>query len=166
MAPDDHDDGSGTAGDADADVDGPAIYPMPLHARLDVADVERSREWYEAVGFETVYAMPAMAHVRFARYADILLQAGDPPDADGDAVPGRGVTLSFTVDPSVEGVAFDGVDAVAERARAADATVVEGPVDRPYNVRELVLADPDGYRLTFTEQLDAERSFEDVMGGQ
>jgi SAM-dependent methyltransferase len=42
---------------------------------------------------------------------------------------------------------------MAQRAQGLDA-LVEGPVERPWNVRDLVVADPDGYLLVFTEPLD------------
>jgi uncharacterized glyoxalase superfamily protein PhnB len=124
------------------------IYVMPAYPTLQVSDLVASERWYrEALGFGHIVTMPGpdgrplLAHLRWARYADLLLA----PEREAPAGPrGVGVTLGFTV---AEGT----VDALAERARAAGATIVAGPVDRPWNVRELTVADPDGYRLTFSQ---------------
>jgi hypothetical protein len=35
-----------------------------------------------------------------------------------------------------------GVDELAERARAAGANVLDGPIDRPWNARDVTIADP------------------------
>lgn len=64
---------------------------------------------------------------------------------------GVGITLNYgTLD----------ADAIAERAREAGATIASGPVDTPWNAREVTVLDPDGYRLNFT----APRS-RDTTGG-
>jgi predicted enzyme related to lactoylglutathione lyase len=57
------------------------------------------------------------------------------------------------------------VDALAERARTAGANILEGPIDRPWNARDVTIADPDGYRLNFTgpSNSGARMSFDDVM---
>lgn len=140
--------------DSDAEV-----YPMPLFVRLAVSDVEASTAWYEALGFETIYSMPVMAHVRYRTYADVMLAA---EQAAGRAEPspssrGSGVSIYLTV----EG---ESIDDVASRAEAAGADVVEAPHETPWNTREFTVADPDGYELVFSEVVDTDRRFEDVMG--
>lgn len=57
------------------------------------------------------------------------------------------------------------VDELAERARAAGANVLEGPIDRPWNARDVTIADPDGYRLNFTGPSSSatRMSFDDVI---
>ena len=138
------------------------IYPMPMFPTLAVRDVEASVGWYaEQVGFGTVFVMPGadgepvLGHLRWRKYADVLLV----PDAgsDGKGLKGTGVTLSFLVgDVSV--------DAMAERPAGLGVELEEGPVTRSWNTREIVVVDPDGYRLVFFEAVDVTRSFEDVMG--
>jgi uncharacterized glyoxalase superfamily protein PhnB len=44
----------------------------------------------------------------------------------------------------------EGVDAVAAKAAALGAHV-EGPTEQPWYTREIVVTDPDGYRLNFIE---------------
>lgn len=140
------------------------IYPMPMFPTLAVRDVGASVRWYaEKVGFGTVFVMPGgdgepmLAHLRWRKYADVLLV----PDSgsDGERVKGVGVSLSFLVgDVSV--------DAMAERLVERGVELDEGPVTRPWNTREIVVVDPDGYRLVFFEAVDVGRSFEEVMGIQ
>ena len=73
---------------------------------------------------------------------------------------GVAVTLAFSagaVDRIPE------LNAFAERIADAGA-VIEGPVDRPWNTRDVVVRDPDGYRLVFTTPDFARmRDFEATM---
>ena len=66
--------------------EGVEIYPMPMFPTLAVRDVGASVGWYaEQVGFGTVFVMPgadgepALGHLRWRKYADVLLV----PDAAG-----------------------------------------------------------------------------------
>ena len=57
-------------------------------------------------------------------------------------------------------------DDVAARARAIGAEIIEGPIDRPWNAREVTIADPEGHRLNFTGPIIREGtppSFEEAM---
>ena len=142
--------------------EGVEIYPMPMFPTLAVRDVEASVRWYaEQVGFGTVFVMPGadgepvLAHLRWRKYADVLLV----PDSgsDGERLKGAGVTLSFLVGDL-------SVDAMAERLVGLGVELDEGPVTRAWNTREIVVVDPDGYRLVFFEAVDVGRDFGDVMG--
>ena len=141
--------------------DGVEIYPMPMFPTLSVQDVAASVDWYsEILEFGTVFVLPGsdgdpvLAHLRLRKYADVLLV---PQAADSSHRKGVGVSLSFLVGES-------GVDAMAERLMRLGVELDEGPVTRPWNTREIVVVDPDGYRLVFFEPVDVERSFEEVMG--
>lgn len=142
------------------------VYPMPLFVRLTVTDLAASVDWYRELGFDVVYEMPAMAHVRYRKYADVMLvsEASDlGRDAGDDARPtprGDGVEIYVNVEN-------ESVDDVAERATQAPAHAgadADGPHETGWNTREFAVRDPDGYRLVFSEPVDTERSFEDVMG--
>ena len=120
------------------------IYPMPSFPMLSVADVDRVSHWYQSLGFADVFTMrdshdrAMLAHLRWCRYADILISRARVPIEEPR---GRGITINFmTLRP----------DDVAERARAIGAEIIEGPVNRPWNARDVVIADPEGHRLTFT----------------
>ncbi len=133
------------------------IYPMPSYPMLQVSDLVAAARWYqEALGFQHVFTMPGpdgsprLVHLRWARYADLLLVPEARP-APGPR--GLGVTLGYTLE---EGT----VDDLVARARAAGATIVSGPVDRPWNAREVTIADPDGYRLTFSRVIDTRLTWE------
>jgi len=121
------------------------IYPMPAFPMISVSDLAASSAWYQStLGFADVFTMPGpgdkpiLAHLRWCKWADVLLtQARTPLEPPR----GTGITLNF--------MTFD-VDALAARASAAGANILEGPQDRPWNARDVTIADPDGYRLNFT----------------
>jgi len=134
------------------------IYPMPLFPLLIVSDLDASARFYQqALGFATIFNMPGLAHLRWVKYADVLLGA----PRDGQPVPpprGAGVSLSFNLFDRFGG----DLDALAAQARAHGAAVT-GPLAQPWNVRELTVLDPDGYRLVFTNPVDRGARFEAVM---
>lgn len=108
-----------------------------------VADAERSAKFYEALGFKRLHAERPFIHLRWEEQADVYLVA--LPGGQGMEVRrGVGVLLGFRV-------GAEGVDAVAGRARAAGVDV-EGPTLQPWHTREIVIVDPDGYRLNFIER--------------
>lgn len=85
-----------------------------------------------------------------------------PEEHPVEVVGGATVTPAFsagTVDRISELNAFAGQ--IAETG-----AVVEGPVDRPWNARDVVVHDPDGYRLVFTTPDVARmRDFEATIRG-
>lgn len=38
-----------------------------------------------------------------------------------------------------------------------------GPVDQPWNVREVTVVDPDGYKLVFTMPINLNLKFDEVI---
>jgi len=142
------------------------IYPMPFFPMLIVTDLEASSKFYqEALGFKHIFTMPgpegkpALVHLRWLKYADLLLTL----PRDGKEIPeprGAGVSLSFQMLERFEG----SVDTLAEQAKAKGANIVSGPLDQPWNVREITILDPDGYRLVFTAPLNIDLSFDEVVG--
>ncbi len=146
------------------------IYPMPSFATLVVRDLEESSKFYqEALGFKHIFTMPgsggkpALVHLRWLKYADLLIALSR--DSKELSEPrGVGVSLNFNLLDR-----FDGnIDALAEHARDKGANV-NGPVDQPWNVREVTILDPDGYRLDFTTpiniNLDFDKMLEKVVNG-
>ena len=127
----------------------PEFYPMPSFPTLAVSDVQASSRWYQdALGFAHVFTMPGpggapgLAHLRWAKYADVLLRGGSQLEGRK----GLGITLNF----ALLGGSIEALDALAERARRHGVAFVQEPGDRPWNARDFTVADPDGFALTFT----------------
>jgi len=140
------------------------IYPMPSFPTLIVEDVEASSSFYQnALGFKQIFTMsgldgkPSLVHLRWVKYADLLITR----PRDGNKVTGQkgtGVSLNFNMLEH-----FDGsMDAFAKYAREHGANV-SGPVDRPWNRREVTVLDPDGYQLIFTMPININLSFDGVI---
>ena len=140
------------------------IYPMPSFPTLIVSDLARSSNFYQnALGFTHIFTMPgqggqpALAHLRWVKYADLLLTT--PRDGkELTGLKGVGISLNFSLFDR-----FDGdIDAFAKHARENGANAI-GPIDQPWNVREVTVFDPDGYRLVFTTPLNVNLSFDKVI---
>src|SRR5262245_9984394 len=113
------------------------VYPMPMFVTLAVAEPNQIAEWYvSALGFGVMFQGPVV-HLRRQKYQDVLL-------VPGAGQPG-GPTVSFSADGEI--------DALAARARAVapiGSVKIEGPIDTPWNTRDLRVTDPAGHRLVFT----------------
>ena len=134
------------------------FYPMPLFVRMFVRDVAVSAQWYaNAFGFRSIYALSdvkgrqTMNHIRLAKYQDLMLLA-QPQDATDE--PSSRLSISFSYDGSLE--------ALAQRALSVGATV-GGPTAMPYNAYELTVIDPNGFILIFSQVIDADCTFAEVM---
>lgn len=130
---------------------------MPSFAQLHVRDIKASVAWYESkLSFLNIFTLdtpagPIMSHLRFAKYADIMLVHERTP---ASAKKGEGISLYFTVNKGE-------LDPLAQQARDV---IAEGPVVRPWNARELVVKDPDGFTLVFSEgPVDEAKAFDEVM---
>ena len=136
------------------------FYPMPSFPMLAVRDLAASARWYQQVlGFQIVFEMPGpsgapvLIHLRWAKYADLLLVSDA---SQTSAAKGVGVTLYFAM-------AQGSVDDFAAQIGSKGVSIVSGPVDQRWNAREVILLDPDGYRLTFTQPIDKQMSMEEVV---
>jgi catechol 2,3-dioxygenase-like lactoylglutathione lyase family enzyme len=140
------------------------IYPMPFFATLIVNDLQASSVFYQNVlGFKHIFSMPgpggqlALVHLRWVKYADLLLTK-PRDDSESAASKGVGISLNFSIFNR-----FDGdIDAFAQHAREHGANVT-GPIDRPWNVREVTVLDPDGYRLVFTVPININMRFDEML---
>lgn len=124
------------------------FYRMPTFTMLSVADPSTAAEWYaEALGFRQISQVyetkdnPGFVHVRRERYQDLLLVAATP-GSSGSPGTGESFRLTFRIEGDV--------DELAARAHTAGALIVEGPVDKPWNAREVTVQDADGHRITFS----------------
>ncbi|TKD10258.1 VOC family protein [Polyangium fumosum] len=116
-------------------------YLMPSHVRLLVSDTARVTAFYEALGFSCVNRDGVFVHLRWARYADVFL-VGMPAGVELPGQRGLGVILCFHVGDEVS------LDDLRARAEASGAAV-DGPRNQPWFTRELVVTDPEGYKLAF-----------------
>jgi lactoylglutathione lyase len=120
---------------------------------LFVADLERSVAFYRdviGVPFKLEgdgYVEFATQGARFGLYDRNRLEeltgqgTGRPVEPGGEVV--------FLVED---------VDAEAERLRAAGATILKGPVDRPWGHRTLHVADPDGFVVELAVEIPRQPS--------
>ena len=60
---------------------------------------------------------------------------------------------SFGTTSSITVVFVDDVDAACARATDADGTVLVGPADRPWGLRQAVVADPEGQRWELSHHI-------------
>ncbi len=124
------------------------IYPMPSFPTLEVTDLDRSRAWYEALGFVTLAVVPSpdgtplVVHLRRMRYQDILLVRGTPKP---------GYRTSFAAgDVDLVAVA----EAARERTdRSGVPGSIAGPDRTPWYALEVTAIDPDGYSIVLTAPL-------------
>lgn len=139
------------------------FYPMPQFVQLEVSDVVGVAQWYkDALGFRSVFdgpvgpdGKPFIVHLRRDKYQDLLLVPLRPGQ---QAQPSP--TLSINFQPGEVSVA-----ALSQSAQKAGTARIEGPVERPWNVRELTVYDPDGNIIKFSERLDVNKTFDEVMDG-
>jgi catechol 2,3-dioxygenase-like lactoylglutathione lyase family enzyme len=107
-----------------------------------VSDPERSARFYEALGFKRTQAAPPFIHLRWDSQAEVYL-VSQPPVVKLEGQRGLGVLLGFRVGAI-------GLEELASKAREQGAHV-EGPTRQPWFTREIIITDPDGYRLNFIE---------------
>ncbi|HQV30570.1 MAG TPA: hypothetical protein PKV71_01770 [Calditrichia bacterium] len=88
---------------------------------------------------------PIWSHLRWSDHAEILLVAQGAKE-DFEDVDASDVDLTFYVEPGM-------LDKLAAHIKSCGESLISGPQKRPWNARELMIADPDGYRLTFSEVL-------------
>ena len=140
------------------------IYPMPSFPILIVNDMEASSKFYQnALGFIHIFTMPgvdgkpSLVHLRWVKYADLLItRSRDGRELAGPK--GVGISLNFSMPEH-----FDGnMDAFAQHARENGANVT-GTIDQPWNVREVTVLDPDGYKLVFSMPINTNLSFDEVI---
>jgi uncharacterized glyoxalase superfamily protein PhnB len=140
------------------------IYPMPSFPMLAVKDLKASSDFYQStLGFKHIFTMPgpggqpALVHLRWVKYADLLItESRDVKELT--AQKGLGISLNFGMFDR-----FDGdIDSFAEHARENGANIT-GPINQPWNVREVTVIDPDGYKLVFTVPLNINLEFDQML---
>jgi uncharacterized glyoxalase superfamily protein PhnB len=124
-----------------------------LTPNLVVADMERSVAFYrDVIGLEVIRTVPDQAPFDFAWMqrggVDVFLNAIEAVRKESPALAERPLGGSLTLYFVVEGV-----DALFASIRDR-ATVVMTPTTQPYGMREFAVKDPDGYYLTFAQEME------------
>ena len=114
---------------------------LGFFTKLLVLDPKVSATFYESLGFTRVGADATFIHMRWQESGDILL-VGAPTGVQVSGKRGWGVLLCFT--------SATDVNELVTRAQALNAPM-QGPEVQPWHTRELVVTDPDGYRLNFVQ---------------
>jgi lactoylglutathione lyase len=109
---------------------------------LFVEDLAAARAFYASVfGLPVHYEDDASAVFRFGPTLVNLLVVGEAPELVAPAPvasPGAGVRFQLTI-------TVEDVDAAAAEAQARGATLLNGPMDRPWGIRTASFRDPAGH---------------------
>lgn len=110
---------------------------------LTVADAERSRAFFTALGFTETLVVPNSEDPSIIEHAELRwrdnggFMFGSRREGVSPATEGRSACY-LVVDHDEE------VDAAHDRAVAAGGSTVEHPTDQPFGGRSATVADPDG----------------------
>jgi uncharacterized glyoxalase superfamily protein PhnB len=125
---------------------GHVVYAMPMFLRLAAGDPLRTLDFFtRALDFDVMFrgpdagGVPVLVHLRRSKYQDVLVM----PSRQA-VQPAMALSVSFTVADA------DALDALAERIRRHAPETLAGPIDTPWNARELTVRDPDGNAFVFT----------------
>lgn len=115
------------------------IYPMPMFLNVLTDDLAASKEfWLRGLGFIDLFTIPGtLTHLRRWAFQDVLLHAGEQPR---EAPP---ASISFSC------VLYE-LEQIAERCEKLLPGCTTGPVDQPWNSRELTIVTPENARVTMT----------------
>jgi uncharacterized glyoxalase superfamily protein PhnB len=114
---------------------------LGFFTKLLVLDQAASAKFYETLGFTRVGADGTFIHLRWEERGDLML-VGAPTNVRVDGKRGWGVLLCFTSQTDLT--------ELEARAKSMSAPT-QGPETQPWHTRELVVTDPDGYRLNFVQ---------------
>ena len=115
--------------------------PLGFFIKLLVLDRAASATFYEKLGFVRVGADATFTHLRWEERGEVMLVSA-PTGVRVEGKRGWGVLISFT--------SLTELATIAERAGGL-AAPIDGPEVKPWHTRELVVTDPDGYRLNFVQ---------------
>lgn len=116
------------------------IYGMPAFATIPTTDLAASMEfWTKGLGFFELFAIPGvLVHLRRWAFQDVLLRVAEEVPATAPAA-----AFNFAcVLNEVEGIAAD--------CRALRPDAVTGPVDTPWNTRDLEIVTPENARVVYS----------------
>lgn len=129
--------------------------PSLHQSLLMVADLDESVSFYtDVVGLEPDEVAEGNVEFETGQATLVLEEDFDREVLDAFGLDDPGDERGSGVIVAIEVGSPDAVDAVAERAEAADETVRMGPTDVDWGRRMALLADPDGYTLEISAPLE------------
>jgi catechol 2,3-dioxygenase-like lactoylglutathione lyase family enzyme len=128
----------------------PSVRFIAVAPRFAVPDVVRAAEYYrDVLGFEILGFLQDPPVLALVSRDDVEIHFVKGEGRAGSGTPDRG--------SGPDAYIWVGeVDVLAGEMRERGARILEGPVDREYGMREIVIQDPDGFRIAFGSQAGAE----------
>ena len=146
------------------------MYITGVNPILNVSNVPASIEWFEKLGFTRNFTHNSGGMIAQAALSDFNgpvkfagvgcgevtiflcqnaqgIQGGKPPRFDGHDDTGATWMSLWLKTPSE-------VDAASALAKSLDVTILRGPVDEPWGVRECRIMHPDGHVFRLSARLD------------
>lgn len=139
------------------------IYPMPLFIKLIVNNVKNSCLWYEEVlGFQKIFTMKnlddelSLAHIRLSKHQDLLLSKQVPEFLPSFNKRGQGVIIYINL--------FDqSIESLVKKLTSKGTVIISELENKPWNTREFIIQDPDGYQIAFSQVIDPDKNFSEVL---
>lgn len=89
-----------------------------------------------------------MTHLRGAKYQDLMLLKAEEVN---------------TSDSFIINLFSSDIYSIYQAALKNKTKIIQQPTVQPWNAKELILEDPDGYVFTVTESVDANKDFDTVI---
>ena len=128
----------------------PSVRFIAVAPRFLVPDVVKAAEYYrDVLGFEILGFLQDPPVLALVSRDDVEIHFGQGGAPAGSGTPNRGSAPDACI-------WVGDVDVLAGELNERGARILEGPVDREYGMREIVIQDPDGFRIAFGSQAGAE----------
>lgn len=131
------------------------FYQMPLFVKLNVKNIEDSKNWYsEVLNFHSIFDFSdangdiSMVHVRGQKYQDLMLLKANEVN---------------TTDSVNINLFSNDINAIYQSALNHNTKVIQEPTVQPWNAKELIIQDLDGHIFTITESINSNKSFDSVI---
>lgn len=127
---------------------GPALNCQDSMLSLTCSDIQKSIKFYtEGLGFEIVHKTESEGKIQF-----VILKAGGAQLALGQDDFGKGKDRSKGIGLRLWLNTTQDITALAGRATAAGLKLDEGPKALPWGPMAFAVTDPDGFKLTVSNQ--------------
>lgn len=111
---------------------------------LAVQDIDATARYFaDVLGFTLEW--PDASDWRLVRRDNVRVMLGKCPDATPAAETGPHSWFAY--------LDVDDVEKLHSEFLASGALILQPPLDRPYGMRELVIATPDGHRIVFGQDI-------------